>query len=57
MSDSVLLEIDAKILRHLLESYGLKISDFRCSDQKSKEKIRDLYLEITQNNLYLGSSF
>lgn len=55
MSDSVVLEIDAKILKNLLESHGLSICDFRCSDQESKKKIRDIYLQITQSNLHMVS--
>jgi len=51
----VLLEIDARILKNLLQSQGLSITDFRCSDQESKKRIREIYLQITQNDLQMYS--
>lgn len=52
---SVILEIDAKILKNLLQTQGLSIADFRCSDQESKMRIREIYLQITQSDLHLYS--
>ena len=49
MADPIMLEIDGKILRNLIERDRLTVSDFRCFNQESKKKIREIYLQITKN--------
>ena len=54
MADPIMLEIDCKILRNLIESDRLTVSDFRCFNKDSKKKIREIYLQITKNKLLLS---
>lgn len=52
---SVVLEIDREILKNLLHSHGLSISDFRCFDSESKQCIREIYLQLIQSDLNVFS--
>ena len=54
MADPILLEIDGKILRNLIERDRLTVSDFRCFNQESKKKIREIYLQITKKKLLIS---
>ena len=54
MADPIMLEIDYKILRNLIERDRLTVSDFRCFNQESKKKIREIYLQITKKKLLIS---
>ena len=54
MADPIMLEIDCKILRNLIERDRLTVSDCRGFNQESKEKIREIYLQITKNKLLIS---
>lgn len=56
MNDRVLLEIDRTAFERLLTSNGLSLNEFSCTDEQTKRKVHDLYLQVIRRNWASGIS-
>ena len=51
MSSTIQLQIDTQALNRLIQCGQLKIDDFRCCDNSTKNLIKNMYLEAVKQSI------